>query len=114
VIERRALHGAVVEAEAGRLDDVQSDAETGAQPDAGADVLGNVWLKKRETHSKALLRAARGLVAAQQCERFARSARNLRRSAAKPGRDVVSGGSLGYRRRRRPRFRVRSPRSTEV
>src|SRR5690606_14010369 len=65
VVQRRALHGAVVETEAGGLDDVQLHPETGRQADARADVLRNGRLKKGETHSKALIRAARGLVAAR-------------------------------------------------
>ena len=52
VVEGRALHGAVVETEARRLDHMQIDAETGRQSDAGSDVLRNVRLKKGETHSK--------------------------------------------------------------
>ena len=64
VIQRRALHRPVVQTKAGGLDDVQFDAETGRQADARAHVLRNGWLKKGETHSKALLRVSRGLVAA--------------------------------------------------
>jgi len=61
---------------------VQFHPETGAQSDAGADVLGNGRLKKGETHSKALIRAARGLVAArnatvsQEAALFAAMSRN--------------------------------------
>jgi hypothetical protein len=65
VIEGGALHGAVVEIEPDGLDYVQFDAETGAQPDAGADILRDVRLKKGETHSKPLIRVAWGLVAVQ-------------------------------------------------
>lgn len=63
IVERRPLHGAVVEPEAHRLDDVKFHAETGAEPDTGADILRDVWLKKGETHSKAVIRVAWGLVA---------------------------------------------------
>jgi hypothetical protein len=88
VVERRALHGAVVEPEADRLDHMQFHAETGAQADAGADILRNVRLKKGETHSKALIRAARGLVAAPNCDCFARSNSDLRFFTAGQGRII--------------------------
>ena len=62
----RAMVGALGQARAPGQDRlfVKFDAETGAQPYAGAHVLRNGRLKKGETHSKALIRAARGLVAA--------------------------------------------------
>src|SRR5579859_4212232 len=52
IVQGRPLHGTVIEGEGAGLDHIQRHVQAGGEPDGRTYVLRNVWLKKRETHSK--------------------------------------------------------------
>ncbi len=51
IIHPRALQIPVGEIKAGRLDQIDREAEAGGETENGAGVSGNVWLVKRDTHA---------------------------------------------------------------
>jgi hypothetical protein len=68
-------------------------AETGGQADAGADVLGDGWLKKGETHSKATSTRGRTACRGQYLRIFLKDVRPqaaIRRKAGPGGNSPVA------------------------
>ena len=62
IVQPAALHGTAAEGEAGRMDDVQPDAEAGAKPQHCASILGDVGLVERKLDGDLRLPAADGSI----------------------------------------------------